>query len=111
MRIFRQQFAAILGLIAGAGMNRGTPGVHEHPAVRFVLEAHFDHVNIALQAEELACHSQRGAPLTRSSLSGQTFGSGNFVEVSLWNRGVDLVTSGGADPFVLVIDMSGSLQR
>ena len=60
LRVLGQQLAPEFGLVAGAGMDRRAPGVHQHPAIRLVLVADLDHIDVALQAEQLAGQRQRG---------------------------------------------------
>ncbi len=86
------------------------PGVHEHPAIGFLVVADPDHVDIALQAEQAARERQRGAPLARAGLGGQPFGAGDLVVIGLGDGGVDLMAAGGAGAFVFVINMRRGIQ-
>ena len=110
LRVFGQQLAPELGLIARAGMDRRPPGMHQHPAVGLVLVAHLDHVNVAFQPEQLAGQGQGRAPLAGAGLGGQALGAGDLVEVGLGDRGVRLVAAGRAGALVLVIDVRRCLE-
>ena len=59
MRIFSEQLAPVIGLVARAWMHGRAPGVHEHPAIWLLLVAHLDHVNVAFEAEQFARQRQR----------------------------------------------------
>jgi hypothetical protein len=96
-----EHLAAVFGLVARAGMHRRAPGVHEHPAIRLVLVAHLDHVNIAFQAEQFARQRQRRTPLARAGFGGEPLGAGDLVEIRLGDGGVDLVAAGGLTPSYL----------
>ena len=110
MRVFRQDFAAIIGLVAGAGMHRGAPGVHEHAAVGLLAIAHPHHINVAFEPKEFAGQRQRRSPLAGAGLGRQTLGAGDLVEVSLGHRGVDLLAARRAGAFVLIVNVGGGLQ-
>ena len=63
-----KQLPAKLRLVAGAGVNGGAPGVHEHPAIGLLVITDLDHVNPAIKAEEPAGEREGGAPLARDDL-------------------------------------------
>jgi hypothetical protein len=111
IRVVGEQLAAVLGLVAGAGMHRRAPGVHQHPAIRLLLVADLDHVDIAFQPEQAAGQRQRRTPLARAGLGGEAFGAGDLVVIRLRHRGVRLVAAGGADALVFVINVRRRLQR
>ena len=107
----RQHLAAVFGLVAGAGMHRRAPGVHEHPAIRLLLVADLDHVNVAFQPEQSAGQRQGRTPLARAGLGGEAFGAGDLVVIGLGDGGVGLVAAGGAGALVFVINVRRRLQR
>ena len=63
-----EDFLAGLGVGAGAGHDLRAPGLHHDPAVRLLLVGDLDHVDLALQAEDLAGERERGAPLAGARL-------------------------------------------
>ena len=109
IRIVLQKLAAIFGLVARAGMHRRAPGVHQHPAIRLLVVAHLDHVDVALQAEQLARQRQRRTPLARARLGGEPLGAGDLVVIRLRDGGVGLVAAGGAGAFVFVVNVRRGL--
>ena len=106
-----EHLAPVFGLVAGAGMHRRAPGVHEHAAIRLLLVAHLDHVNIALQAKQLASQRQGRTPLARAGLGGEAFGAGDLVVIGLGDGGVGLVAAGGTGAFVFVVNVRRRLER
>ena len=111
MRVFGQQFAPELGLIAGTGMNRRAPGVHQQPAIRLLLVADLDHIDVALQSKQLAGQGERRSPLARARFRRQPLGAGGLVEVSLRHRSIGLVAARRTGPFILVVDVRRRFQR
>ena len=110
-RILRPNLAPVFGLVAGAGMHRRAPGVHEHPAIGLLLVADLDHIDIAFQAKQPARQRQGRTPLARARFSGEPFGAGDLVVISLRHGGVGLVAAGGAGAFVFVINVRRGLER
>ena len=111
MRVFGKQLAAKLRLVAGAGVNRRAPSVHEHPAIRLLLVTDLDHIDIALQPKQLAGQGKGRPPLARARFRCEPFGAGLLVEKGLWNRSIDLVAASGAGAFVFVVNMGRGLER
>ena len=99
------------GLVAGTGMDRRAPGVHQHPAIGLLLVADLDHIDVALQPEQLAGQGERGSPLARARFRGQPLGAGVLVEVSLRHRSIGLVAAGRTGAFVLVINVGRRFER
>jgi len=99
------------GQRAGAGYHRRAPGLHQHAAIGLLLVAHPDHVDHAIDVEELAGEAQGAAPLSRSRLRRDAFGAFLRVVVGLRDRRVGLVAAGGAAPFVLVVQLSRCVER
>ena len=49
----------------GAGVDFGSPGLHEESAVGFLFVAAFDHVDAALEVEEVAGEREGRCPIGR----------------------------------------------
>ena len=92
-------------------MYRRAVSLHEKFAVGLLLEAYLHHVDGAFETEHAARECQRRAPLARARFGGEPPGAGSFVVVSLGDRGVGLVTAGGAVALVFVVNVRGRLQR
>ena len=66
-----QDGAAGVGLNAGAGGDRCAEGLHQGAAVGLLVVADAHHEDLAFEAEELAGHGERGAPLAGAGLRGE----------------------------------------
>jgi len=109
VRVFLQHFAAKLSLVTWAGKNLGAPGLHHELAIRFLVEAHLDHVNGAFETNKRQA-SARTNPTGRR----------RFPWPGVWCRPACCSKPGpppcwacdcrGADALVLVIDVGGRLQ-
>ena len=95
---------------AGAGGDGCAEGFHQGAAVGLLVVADAHHVDLAFEAEELAGHGERGAPLAGAGFGGEAFGAFYLVVVGLRDGGVGLVRAGGADAFVLVVDVRGGIE-
>src|ERR1035441_226221 len=98
-------------MLARAGPDLCAPGVHQHAAIRLLIVTYPNHVDRALQSEELARQSEGAAPLSRPGFGGQAAHAGALVVVCLRNRSVGLVAARGASAFVLVVDVGRSVER
>jgi len=108
--VFRPDPPAGVRPLAGAGQDLRAPGLHHHAAVGFLFIGHADHVDGALQSEELAGHGERAAPLPRAGLGSQAPRPGLLVVEGLRQGGVRLVAAGGTGALVLVVDVRGGPQ-
>src|SRR5512134_3294 len=92
------------GVPARGGDDLRAVRLHEHPAVRLLVVADLDHVDLRFESEKGGSQRERGAPLPRSGLGGDRFPTGHLVVVGLGHGGVRLVAPRGAHPLVLVVD-------
>src|SRR4030042_2708034 len=95
VRVLCQNLASYLGVRARAGYNRGPEGLHQYPAIGLLLIADLNHVDLALQPEELAGHRHGTAPLPCASLCGYALNSLFLVVVCLGDRSIKLGPAGG----------------
>ncbi|OPZ93279.1 MAG: hypothetical protein BWY73_00396 [candidate division TA06 bacterium ADurb.Bin417] len=96
---------AAFGLVAGRGEDLGSPGLHHDAPVGFLLVAALDHVDRALEAQQLAGQRQGAAPLAGSGFSREAGDALLLIVVSLGDCGVGLVAAGRAGALVLVPDL------
>ncbi len=106
--VLGEDVAPRLGAVAGAGDALRTPGLHHHPPVGLLVIADPHHVDAALQVEHPAGHGQRAAPLASARLRREPLDAVGLVVVGLGHGRVGLVGAGGADAFVLVVDLDGA---
>ncbi len=85
----------------GLAMQRRAIGLHQRPAIGLLLVADLDHVDLDLEAEQLAGEGQRRAPLAGAGLGGQALDACLLVVEGLGHRRVGLVAAGRADALVL----------
>src|SRR6516225_6266585 len=111
IRMFSEDTPAGICFSARARHAFGTPSLHQRLAVRLLLETDFDHIDAHIEAEYNACKGERRAPLAGTGLGGEPRDTGLLVVKGLGHRGVGFVTSGGAHPFVFVIDLGGGIER
>src|SRR5690606_7747879 len=93
-----------LRAIAGRGDDLGAPGVHHQLAIRLLLVADLDHVDLAAEAEHLTRERQRAAPLPGAGLGGDLLYALLGVVIGLGDRSVGLVRARRASALVLVVD-------
>ena len=105
VRVGRQRGLASMGMLAGAGIDLGPKALHTctctlraqarckrvDAAMGFLVIADLDHVDFQVDAEEVAGHGQRAAPLPGAGLGGQGFGAGFLVEADLCSSENDIV--------------------
>ncbi len=82
-----------------------------HPAVRFGVVGRADHVHFEVHVEEVTGHRERRSPLARTRLGCQRCRARLFVVERLRHGRVRLVGPDRADPFVLVVDVGGRIER
>ena len=110
-RVFCKPLASELCLIAGAGVHCGSVGLHQQAAIGLLVVADANHPDGALKPEKLASQRQRRAPLPRTGLRSKAASACELVVVGLRDRGVRLMAADRAGAFVLVINVSGRVQR
>src|SRR5450756_2952674 len=81
LRVLGQHGAPGVGLVAGAGYHVGAPELHHAAPIGLLVVAHLDHVDHALEAEHLAGHAERAAPLAGAGLGGEARGAVDLVVV------------------------------
>src|SRR3972149_4129208 len=104
LRILLEDLLAGPGVGARAGHDLSAPRLHHHAAVGLLVIGDLDHVDLALEAEELAGHSQRRAPLAGARLRGDPRDAFLLVVVGLGDGRVGLVAGGRASALLLVVD-------
>ena len=99
------------GLRAGAGEHLGSEHLHHGLAIGLLVEAHAHHEDLAIDAEEVAGHGQRRAPLAGARLGGDALDALRLVVVSLGDGRIGLVRAGGAPALVVVVDARRRIER
>ena len=87
------------------------PGADHRAPVRLLVVGGAHHVDLALEAEQLAGECQRRAPLAGAGLGGEPRDALLAVVEGLRHRRVRLVAARGADALVLVEDPAGRAER
>ena len=87
------------------------PGLHHVPPVGLLVVAHPHHVDLHVDAEELAGEGERAAPLPGARLGGEALHALLLVVEGLRHRRVRLVAARGAHALVLVEDLRRRLER
>ena len=96
----------------GGRSGNGRPeGLHDAPAVRFLLIADLHHINGAVNAELLGCIRKGTAPLPCTRLRRNIGNTLFFSIIGLGQRRIELVRTGGAYAFVLEIDVRRGAER
>ena len=111
IRVLLQDGPPRLGIAGGRGDDLGAPGLHHDAPIGLLMVGDLHHVDLELNIEQVAGHSQGAAPLAGAGLRGQPLDAGLLVVVGLSDGGVGLVRAGGGDAFVLVVDVGGGVQR
>ena len=106
-----QHLAAVLRVEARAGHDLGAVGLHEIAAVRLLVVARADHVDLDLEAEHGAGEGQRAAPLAGAGLGREPGHALGLVVVRLRQGRVGLVAAGRAAALVLVVDVGRRIER
>ena len=96
--------AAGLRVLRGARDDARAPGLHHRAPVRLLLVRDLDHVDLALEPEELARERDGAAPLAGAGLGRDPRAARLLHVVGLRHGRVRLVAAGRADAFVLVED-------
>src|SRR5438552_12333411 len=100
--MLREDRATGLRVLGQARDDLRAPSLNQRAPVRLLLVGDLDHVDLAVEANELAGERERTPPLTRAGLCCKTRTPFLLVIVRLRDRGVGLVTSRLTDPLVLV---------
>src|SRR2546421_11814761 len=88
IRVLRQDAAARVGEVAGAGMDGGPVGFHHVAAVGLLLIANFDHEDFDVHAEVGTSQCQGGSPLPGARLSRSLLDARFLVILDLGHSGV-----------------------
>ncbi len=91
--------------------DRGAVRLHQHPAVRLLVVAGPDHVDLDLEAEQGAGDREGGPPLAGPGLGRQALDARLGVVERLRDRRVGLVAAGRAQALVLVVDVGWRIER
>ncbi len=110
IRRLGQHRATVCGQRAGAGHHVGAVHLHEVATAGLGVVRGPDHVDHDLEAEDGACHRERGAPLAGTGLGGQARDALFLVVEGLRDGGVGLVAAGRAATLVLVEDLGRRAQ-
>ena len=89
----------------------GAVRLHEDPAVRLLVVARPDHVDLDLEAEDRPGERHRAAPLAGAGLRRDPRDALLLVEERLGERRVGLVAARRAHALVLVVDVRGRIER
>ena len=103
--------ASVVRLGARARDHLRAVGLHQDPAVRLLVVARADHVDLDLEPEHRARERQRAPPLAGAGLRRQPLDALLLVVERLRDRRVRLVAAGRADALVLVVDVRGRIER
>ena len=103
--------AAGLRVLGGAGHDLGAPRVDHGAPARLLLVRDANHVDLALEPDELAGERERAAPLACAGLGGEACTPFLLVVERLRDRGVRLVAARRADALVLVEDARAGADR
>src|SRR5438128_2085567 len=93
-----------LGLVGGARHDLAAPDVHQRAPERLLLVGDLDHVDLALEPDELAGEGERASPLAGAGLGREALTALGLVVEGLRDGRVRLVAPGRADALVLVED-------
>ena len=111
VRRLAEDRAAVVRRQRRAGHDLGAVRLHQDPAVRLLVVARADHVDLDLEAEHGAGERHRAAPLAGAGLGRDALDAGFLVVERLRERGVGLVAAGRADALVLVVDVGRRIER
>ena len=103
--VLGKDLAAHIGGHAGAGSDRCAVGAHDLAAEGFLLIAHLDHVDLAVQPEVAAGHGEGGTPLARARFGGHALEALFLGVVSLRDGAVQLVAAAGVVAFEFIVDL------
>ena len=110
IRVLRQDGPATFGGVGGAGDDFRSPHPDHAPPVGLLEVGDLHHVDQAFHAHELAGQARARAPLAGTGLGGQLGDAFLLVVPGLGDRGVRLVRAGGADAFILEVDLGRSAE-
>src|SRR6266508_6937160 len=96
--------ATALGLFGGTRHDLRPPSLDHRAPVRLLLIGDLDHVDLALEPDQLAGERERASPLPRAGLGRQARPAFPLVVEGLRHRRIRLVTPRRADALVLVED-------
>src|ERR671914_62471 len=100
-----------LRVLRRAGDDLGAPGLDQRAPERLLLVRDLDHVDLALEPEQLAGERERAAPLAGAGLGREARSPLPDVVVRLRHRRVRLVAARRADALVLVEDARARADR
>ena len=110
-RELSQYLAANLGRVAGRGNDAGTIGADDFTAERLLLVRALHHEDLEVEAEVLASHAERRAPLACTRLGGNAFQPLLLGIVGLSNRRVQLVRAARVVAFELIEYLGRRVER
>src|SRR5512143_717755 len=93
IRVLLQDGSSRIGILARAGNAGRSPGVHHQTAVRFLIIADSDHVDLAFETEEAASEAEGASPLTCPGLRGDPLNSKDLVVIRLWNGSIGFMAA------------------
>src|SRR5206468_2899503 len=99
-----EHLAASFRLVGRARHDLRAPDVHERAPERLLLVRDLDHVDLALEPDELAGEGERASPLAGTGLGREALAALGLVVERLRDGRVRLVASRRADALVLVED-------
>src|SRR4029079_3138577 len=97
-----QDRAAGVRLLGRAGDDRRTPCLDHRATERLLVVRGANHVDLALEVEQLAGERERAGPLARAGLCREALAALALAVERLRHGCARLVTAGGAGPLVLV---------
>src|SRR5207253_5816011 len=103
--------AAGLRVLGWARHDLGAPSLDHRAPVRLLLVRDLDHVDLALEPDQLAGERERAPPLARAGLGGKARAAFLLVVDGLRDLRVRLVAPRRADAFVLVEDARAGADR
>ena len=106
-----QDRPAVVRRQRGAGHDLRAVCLHQDPAIRLLVVAGADHVDLDLEAEERAGEGHGTPPLARARLGRDPGDALLLVVEGLGDGGVGLVAAGRADALVLVVDVRRRIER
>lgn len=82
-------------------------GAHDFAPEGFLFVGALDHIDVALEVKECACHGECGAPLSGAGFGGDALEALSGGIVGLSDGAIEFVGAGGIVAFELVVDFAG----